>query len=101
MFESNLNDNDVVKLELPYPIVARYIRINPQRWQRFISLRAEFYGCRFGKLWAIAAALVTANSEVAPPPSSSMIEMFVKGKWYSLLQITCIRKAMAQFILET
>ena len=50
MFESNLNDNDVVTITLPYPIVTRYIRINPQRWERFISLRAEFYGCRFGKL---------------------------------------------------
>jgi len=49
MFEGNLNDNDVVTNELPYPIVARYIRVNPQRWDRFISMRVEFYGCRFGK----------------------------------------------------
>jgi len=50
MFDGNLNDNDVVENTLPYPIVARYIRINPQRWARFISLRVEFYGCRFGRL---------------------------------------------------
>jgi len=50
MFEGNLNDNDVVMNTLPYEIVARYIRINPQRWDRFISMRVEFYGCRFGKL---------------------------------------------------
>jgi len=56
MFEGNLNDNDVVEITLPYPIVARYVRINPQRWTRFISLRAEFYGCRFGKLRKNATA---------------------------------------------
>jgi len=50
MFEGNLDDNTVVTNELPYPIVARYIRVNPQRWARFISMRVEFYGCRFGKL---------------------------------------------------
>ena len=49
MFEGNLDDNTVVTNQLPYPIVARYIRINPQRWARFISMRVEFYGCRFGK----------------------------------------------------
>jgi len=67
MFESNLNDNDVVEITLPYPIVTRYIRINPQRWERFISLRAEFYGCRFGKfscamLLLLFTLLITVNS---------------------------------------
>jgi len=47
MFEGNTDDNTVVKNNLLYPIIARYIRINPQRWNRFISLRAELYGCRF------------------------------------------------------
>jgi len=54
MFEGNLDDNTVVENSLPYPIVARYIRINPQRWDRFISMRVEFYGCRFGKLWCLS-----------------------------------------------
>ena len=49
MFLGNINDNSVKKNDLPYPIVARYIRINPQRWSRFISMRVEFYGCRFGR----------------------------------------------------
>ena len=61
MFEGNLNDNDVVMNTLPYEIVARYIRINPQRWDRFISMRVEFYGCRFGKLWQHAAGLSTRS----------------------------------------
>ena len=49
MFEANLDDNTVVRNNLTYPVVARYVRINPQRWNRFISMRIELYGCRFGK----------------------------------------------------
>jgi contactin associated protein-like 2 len=47
MFMGNTDDNTVVSNTLPYPVVARYIRINPQRWNRFISMRVELYGCRF------------------------------------------------------
>jgi contactin associated protein-like 2 len=47
MFEANVDDNTVVKNILIYPIIARYVRINPQRWNRYLSLRAELYGCRF------------------------------------------------------
>ena len=50
MFEANINDNSVVIRDLQYPVIARYIKINPQRWNRFISLRVELYGCRFGSL---------------------------------------------------
>ena len=49
MFTGNTGDNTVHMEELQYPIVARYVRINPQRWNRFISMRVELYGCRFGK----------------------------------------------------
>lgn len=51
MFEANLDDDTVVRNNLTNPVVARYVRVNPQRWHRFISLRVEFYGCRFGKLY--------------------------------------------------
>ena len=50
MFEGNDDDDVPKKNELDYPIVARYIKFNPQRWHRFISLRVEVYGCRFGEL---------------------------------------------------
>ena len=49
LFEANIDDNTVAVAYLPYQLIARYIRINPQRWNRFISLRAELYGCRFGE----------------------------------------------------
>ena len=49
MFEGNLNDNTPVRNDFDYAIVARYIRFNPQRWHRYISMRVEAYGCRFGR----------------------------------------------------
>lgn len=47
LFQGNVDDNSVVRNSLPYQLIARFIRINPQRWNRFISLRAELHGCRF------------------------------------------------------
>lgn len=47
MFEGNTDDDGVFRNNLDYPIVARYIRFNPQRWHQFISMRVEVYGCRF------------------------------------------------------
>ncbi|CAH1775387.1 unnamed protein product [Owenia fusiformis] len=47
MFLGNWDDNSVRRNTLPYDIIARYIRINPQRWHSFISLRLEIYACPF------------------------------------------------------
>ena len=33
---------------LKNPIIARYIRINPLQYHVWISLRADFYGCKSG-----------------------------------------------------
>ncbi|CAL8092395.1 unnamed protein product [Calicophoron daubneyi] len=30
-----------------YPVVARYIRLNPQRWHGLIALRMEIFGCEY------------------------------------------------------
>ena len=48
MFEGNYDDDSVKRNDVEYPIVARYIRFSPQRWNKFISMRVEIYGCRFG-----------------------------------------------------
>ncbi|XP_041371694.1 neurexin-4-like [Gigantopelta aegis] len=47
MFNGNDNSYKVVQNTLMYPVVARYIRFNPQRWSMFISMRIEIYGCLF------------------------------------------------------
>ncbi|XP_050406137.1 neurexin-4 [Patella vulgata] len=47
MFTGNDNGFQERKNTLRYPITARYVRFNPQRWNMFISLRVEIYGCLF------------------------------------------------------
>lgn len=48
MFVANTNDADEKKITLIYPVVARYVRFNPQRWNMVISLRVEITGCAYG-----------------------------------------------------
>ncbi|ESO94302.1 hypothetical protein LOTGIDRAFT_118711, partial [Lottia gigantea] len=47
MFDGNTNGYQEVKNTLRYPITARYVRFNPQRWNMFISMRIEVFGCVF------------------------------------------------------
>ncbi len=60
MFMGNVDDDSVARNNLEYPIVARYICFNPQRWHQFISMRVEMFGCRFGES---AARRGCVNSE--------------------------------------
>ena len=48
MFKGNYDRFTVVKNKLHKPIITRYIRIRPETWHAYISLRAEFYGCKEG-----------------------------------------------------
>nr|XP_058951355.1 uncharacterized protein LOC131778889 [Pocillopora verrucosa] len=48
VFDGNSDKYSVVKHTLKNPIITRYLRIKPKTWQGYISLRAEFYGCREG-----------------------------------------------------
>lgn len=45
-----MNDNGVKINNFSYPIVARYIRVNPQRWHGLIALRMELFGCEYREL---------------------------------------------------
>ncbi|XP_059162405.1 neurexin-4-like [Physella acuta] len=47
IFEGNNDDSSLQMRVLTYPIVARYVRFNPQRWNMVISLRVEIVGCVF------------------------------------------------------
>ncbi|KAL4229221.1 biological adhesion [Mactra antiquata] len=47
IFSGNDNGNDVVKRTLIYPVIARYIKFRPQRWNQFISMRVDVAGCRY------------------------------------------------------
>ncbi|XP_078379586.1 lactadherin-like [Oculina patagonica] len=45
-FAGNTDQDTVVYHDLNPPITARYIRFRPVAWYSYISMRAEFYGCR-------------------------------------------------------
>ena len=49
VFDGNTDRYTVVSHDLRNPIITKFIRINPETWQSYISLRAEFYGCREGE----------------------------------------------------
>ncbi|XP_060073558.1 hemicentin-1-like [Ylistrum balloti] len=45
IFEGNRDHDTKCKHELPVPVVARFLRINPVAWNEKISLRVEVFGC--------------------------------------------------------
>lgn len=47
IFTGNSNGNDVEKITLTYPVIARYIKFRPQRWNQFISMRVDVHGCLY------------------------------------------------------
>ena len=49
-FAANSDRYTVVSHDLEKPIRTRYFRIVPEEWQSNIALRAEFYGCKTGKI---------------------------------------------------
>ncbi|CAH3183147.1 unnamed protein product, partial [Porites lobata] len=48
VFSGNSDRNGIVTHELTNPIICRYIRILPTAYHAWVSLRAEFYGCKTG-----------------------------------------------------
>lgn len=54
VFSGNSDRDTIVTHTLMQPIEARYVQINPKTWHRFISMRAEFYGCRLSGKHQIA-----------------------------------------------
>ena len=47
-FQANTDRDSIVRNVLSPPVVARYIRIHPTNWSRYIAMRVEFRGCRAG-----------------------------------------------------
>lgn len=44
-FVGNKNAKDVVMNQVHPAFEAVYVRLHPQRWHRWISMRAELFGC--------------------------------------------------------
>lgn len=51
MFKGNENADRIKYNVFEVPIIAQWVRINPTRWRDRISLRAELYGCEYGKIY--------------------------------------------------
>ncbi|KAJ8665187.1 hypothetical protein QAD02_006849 [Eretmocerus hayati] len=47
MFKGNDNGDTVKLNRFDGPIIAQWLRINPTRWNRRISMRIELYGCEY------------------------------------------------------
>ena len=47
-FTANRDRISIVENVLSPPIQTRYLRLHPWGWHGYISMRAEFYGCRSG-----------------------------------------------------
>lgn len=52
MFKGNVGADSIKYNVFEVPIIAQWVRINPTRWRDRISLRAELYGCEYGKCTA-------------------------------------------------
>ncbi|XP_069115632.1 hemicentin-1-like [Argopecten irradians] len=61
LFEGN-NDHDTKRThELPVPVIARFLRINPVSWSEKISLRVEAFGCTVPSTLKMIYPLVPLN----------------------------------------
>jgi len=47
IFTGNTDGNNVQRNNLPYPIIAHFLRFRPLRWNMFISMRVDVHGCRY------------------------------------------------------
>ena len=45
VYDANSDRNSVIVNPLIQPIEARFIRIYPETWYGYISMRTELYGC--------------------------------------------------------
>ncbi|KAK3612149.1 hypothetical protein CHS0354_016528 [Potamilus streckersoni] len=48
IYFGNEDGNKIKVNTLKYPIITRYLQFRPQRWNQFISMRVEVYGCGYG-----------------------------------------------------
>lgn len=66
LFDGNTNDNGVKMNNFSYPIVARYIRLNPQRWHGLIALRMELFGCEYRRFLSRSKHITTTTTFLGP-----------------------------------
>ena len=50
VFQANSDRHTIVTNIFPRSIVASHIRVHPQTWYSWVSMRIEFIGCPIGEL---------------------------------------------------
>ncbi|XP_060068811.1 neurexin-4-like [Ylistrum balloti] len=74
MFIGNSNGDMVKTNTLKYPVVARYVRFHPSRWNMVISMRVEVQGCPYNsqtvRFDGGTSYISYDLSRQVPPPSS-------------------------------
>ena len=53
VFPGNTHDDKPQFNTFDYPIVARYVRFYPRRWNINIAMRVELYGCEYSKFQVV------------------------------------------------
>ena len=66
VFAGNTDRFTIVSHDLENPIITKFIRILPITWQGYVSLRAEFYGCREGEWKEIFHTFCQGNVDKEP-----------------------------------
>ncbi|KAL9959225.1 hypothetical protein ACROYT_G036322 [Oculina patagonica] len=90
VFSGNSDRSTVVRHELKKAIITRFIRIQPISYNGWISLRAEFYGCKAGPLNKTCSSPLGMESGQIPDlaiVASSRLDQY-KGPERSRLNLT-------------
>ncbi|KAL9955598.1 hypothetical protein ACROYT_G036941 [Oculina patagonica] len=82
VFNGNTDRYTVVSHDLENPIIAKFVRINPITWQGYISLRAEFYGCREGFDEPEIVCVTPLGLENGQIPDSAMVSSSEYNQYY-------------------
>ena len=51
VFQANSDRHTIVTNTFPRSIVASHIRVHPQTWYSWVSMRVEFIGCPIGEIF--------------------------------------------------
>ena len=49
VFQANSDRHTIVTNTFPRSVLASYIRVHPQSWYSWVSMRVEFIGCPIGE----------------------------------------------------
>lgn len=84
IFIGNFDITTIITNYFDHPIICSRIRLIPQTWTNWMSMRAEFRGCfqRYGKFGLIHIQKVTFNLMLV----TTFKEVFSSRLWYTKME---------------